>query len=203
MQKQNFMNQANIEYIEKMYQQFKSDPETVDHQWKMFFEGVEFAQTLPGPAGEGSVSEKDFDVSKLIKAYRDYGHLKADLDPLKLQNRETEYFALKNYSLSDQDLDTEFPVSKYMNIHLTKLKDIIQHMENSYCGTITAQLSECRAEVRDWFRAEFEQNKGNFHLTTDEKNPSSNNWPVPNLWKSSFTQGTWEPSDFPSKAETP
>lgn len=171
MQKQNYMNQANIEYIEKMYQQFKSNPETVDHQWKMFFEGVEFAQTLPSlESSQGSgVSAKDFDVSKLIKAYRDYGHLKADLDPLKLGQRETEYFELKNYNLSEKDLDTEYPVSKYMNIHLTKLRDIIQHMENSYCGTLTAQLSECRSEVRDWFRAEFEQNKGNFHLTADEK----------------------------------
>lgn len=170
MQKQNYMNQANIEYIEQMYQQFRQNPEAVDHQWKMFFEGVEFAQTLPpSESGGKSVSGKDFDVSKLIKAYRDYGHLKADLDPLKLQKKDTDFFQLKNYNLSDSDLETEFPVSKYMNIHLTKLKDIVQHLENSYCGTITAQLSECRAEVRDWFRAEFEQNQGNFHLSKDEK----------------------------------
>ncbi|MCB0406980.1 MAG: 2-oxoglutarate dehydrogenase subunit E1, partial [Bdellovibrionales bacterium] len=169
MQKQNYMNRSNLEYIEDLYQQFLQDPSQIDGDWKLFFEGVEFSKSMASSSGQGTLSEKEFDVSQLIKAYRDYGHLKADLDPLKLQKPLNDFFELKKFNLQPSDLELNFSIANSMYLKSTQLKDIIAHLENSYCKTLTAQLSECRAEVRDWFRAEFEQNAGKFQLNDEDR----------------------------------
>lgn len=168
MQKQSFMNRNNLEYVEQLYQQFKQNPEQVDAQWRLFFEGIDFAQNLT-PQQATQLSDKDFDVSKLIKAYRDYGHTQAQLDPLNLQPRNTSYFELGNFNLSPTDLEKDFPFTRALGVESSRLKDIIGHLEKSYCGTLTAQVSECRAEVRDWFRAELERNAGDFSLSNEDR----------------------------------
>ncbi|MBC7459052.1 MAG: hypothetical protein H7235_12280, partial [Bdellovibrionaceae bacterium] len=70
------MNSYNLEYIESLYSQYKKSPDSVQREWKYFFDGLEFAS-------EGSVglSEKELDVYNLINGFRNYGHFEADLDP--------------------------------------------------------------------------------------------------------------------------
>ncbi|NJL26200.1 MAG: hypothetical protein HC902_14280, partial [Calothrix sp. SM1_5_4] len=41
------VNRSNLEYIESLYQTFLNQPEQLEPQWRLFFEGVEFAQQLP------------------------------------------------------------------------------------------------------------------------------------------------------------
>src|SRR4030095_13546295 len=38
-----YISNAEPSYVEALYQQFKSDPSSVDPEWKKFFEGFDFA----------------------------------------------------------------------------------------------------------------------------------------------------------------
>ncbi len=161
------LNRSNLEYIESLYQTFRANPENVDPQWRLFFEGVEFAQKMPG---QSSFSEKELGVYNLIEHYRDYGHLMADLDPLHLSKPRPESFELSHFGLEQKDLDQNFTVATMLGVGTaTKLRDIIAFLEDTYCRTITAQVAECRPEVRDWFRREFENDPSPMNLSVEER----------------------------------
>ena len=179
------VSRSNLEYIETLYQTFRSDPEALEPQWKMFFEGVEFAQNLAGPgtdsrtgtdsqsgvgAGTGAqFATQELSVYNLIEHYRDYGHLKADLDPLKLAPRKEDSFDLATFDLKPGDLDQTFAVGSLLGFEKAKLRDIIAFLEDRYCRTLTAQVAECRPEVRDWFRREFEKDPNPLQLSNEDK----------------------------------
>jgi 2-oxoglutarate dehydrogenase E1 component len=160
------VNRSNLEYIEGLYQTFLENPDALEPQWKMFFEGVEFAQKLPG---QSTFSQNELNVYNLIEHYRDYGHLQAKLDPLGLMPKETSSFDLKNFGLSDADLDQTFGVGALVGLPNAKLRDIIAFLENAYCQTLTSQVAECRPEVRDWFRKEFEKDPHPLNLTAEDR----------------------------------
>ncbi len=159
-----YAQRGHLELIEELYLSFQADPNSVDPQWRTFFEGMEFGQDRPMVEG---LSEKELSVYNLVRFYRDYGHLKANLDPLKLRVRKGEPFELKNFGLGPEDLQTEFKVAERLQLSGRTLENILAHLEASYCGTLTAQLAECRQVVRDWFRREFETS--HFPLAADEK----------------------------------
>ena len=54
MDKFSFLQQANLPYIEEQYQLFLRNPESVEEKWRLFFEGVEFAQRFGGSGGAGA-----------------------------------------------------------------------------------------------------------------------------------------------------
>ncbi len=167
MEKFSYLNRANLEFIESLFEKFKSNPESVGPEWGRFFEGVEFAKELHSPSGEG-FSLNELNVYQLIEHYRNYGHLKAKLDPLGLIPQNGESFNIKNFNLRPEDLEKSFKVASHVGFPQKKLKDIIEHLERSYCGTLTAEVAECPLEVRDWFRNELE-NRDHFKLSKEDK----------------------------------
>ena len=163
MESANYLHRGNLDYIDQLYSQYQAAPTSVDRDWQRFFEGFEFGQAQPS----SQLSEGEMQVYNLIKTYRDYGHLKANLDPLGLRPRLDEPFQLKKFGLSEKDLDKTFHIGSLIGKKQAKLRDIIAHLESCYCGNLTGLLAECREEVRDWFRKEFEQSQ--FQLQHAEK----------------------------------
>lgn len=159
-----YAQRDNLEYIEELYKQYKTNPASLSQEWKRFFEGVEFAQ-------EGSVglSEKELDVYHLITAYRNYGHFEADTDPLTNTPSPSDELALKKFNLSDKDLDQKFQIGNIIGKPNATLREIIAHLRACYCGKLTVQVAEALPEVRNWFIKEFEQNRSNFKLSPQEK----------------------------------
>ena len=158
------MNHQNLEYLESLYNQFKSSPESVGLEWKRFFEGVEFAQD-----GSFGLSEKELDVYHLITAYRNHGHFEADLDPLTNTPAPSDQLRLSNYNLSDKDLDKKFQIGSIVGKPQATLREIIQHLRSVYCGKLTVQCAEAMPEIRNWFIKEFEQNTSTFKFSAETK----------------------------------
>lgn len=139
------------------YQNFKRDPQSVSDDWRLFFEGVEFGQNLP-TAGAG-LSEKEMDVFRLIHAYRDHGHYEAKLNPLTESVKSHPDLQLHNFGLTEADLDQRFAVGRVVGLPDASLREILAHLRASYCGSISAQFSECTPSLRQWFINEMEQNR--------------------------------------------
>jgi 2-oxoglutarate dehydrogenase E1 component len=154
VEKQAFMNRSNVDYVESLYQDFLKNRPAVPPEWQNFFEGYEFALAVGSKTT--SVSAKELDVYKLAVAYRDYGHLKARLDPLEMTAPDEGFFNLKRFSLSEADLDKKHSISAAFGKPGATLRELIGHLERCYCGTLTAQVAECDAAVRDWFHREME-----------------------------------------------
>lgn len=166
MEKFSYLNRNNLEYIEQQYQSFLNDPNSIESEWRLFFEGVEFAQSL---SKDSALSTKEIDVYNLIQYYRDYGHLKANLDPLRIAKPVSDNFDLKNFNLSDKDLNEKFQVGSIVGLPNAPLKDIITKLEKIYCNTLTPHVSGCEPNIRRWFHNEFEQDKPTLQLTPELK----------------------------------
>ena len=85
MEKFTYLSAQNVGYIEDLFQTFLQNPSAVDPEWRMFFEGIEFAKKIGGIGS--ALSGKELKVYDLIRAYRMFGHLKASIDPLALNVR--------------------------------------------------------------------------------------------------------------------
>ncbi len=160
-----YASRGNLEYIEELFQQYKSNPAAVGTDWQKFFEGVEFAQ---GTTGMG-LSEKELDVYHLISAYRNYGHFEADLDPLTNTPAPSDQLSLSRFNLSEKDLDQKFQIGSIVGKPNASLREIMNHLRACYCGKLTVQVAEALPEVRNWFIREFEQDRANFKLNPEEK----------------------------------
>ncbi|MGZ8545401.1 MAG: 2-oxoglutarate dehydrogenase E1 subunit family protein [Flavisolibacter sp.] len=90
-----YITQQHPAYIEGLYQDFVRNPESVDPEFRKFFEGFDFAiahqtnghaETQPpgsGPAVAPGQLEKEFGVYRLIQAYREKAHLVALTTPIR------------------------------------------------------------------------------------------------------------------------
>jgi 2-oxoglutarate dehydrogenase E1 component len=84
--------------------------------------------------------QKQVHVLQLINAYRFSGHLVADIDPLKLDPKaHVPELTLEHYGLGDQDLDTRFNTGSLVGPATATLRDILHHLQQTYCGTIGAE----------------------------------------------------------------
>ena len=167
MEKFSYLSRTNLEYLESLHANYTSNPNSVDPEWRLFFEGMEFAKSGSAPAGEQGLSMSELNVFKLFQAYRDYGYLQAKLNPLKKPTPHP-FFDLKNFGLKSADLEKTYQVSSLVGLPKSKLKDAVATLEKMYCGTASLQVAECRPEVRAWFTKEFEASFST-QLTTEEK----------------------------------
>lgn len=144
------INRANLEYIEQLYTDFKSNPDSLATEWRSFFEGVEFAQE-----GKFGMSDKELSVFQLIQAYRADGHLEANINPLYAP-QTNEQLSLKRFGLSDKDLNAKFQVGSLIGKQGATLADIIAHLRKTYCGTLALQASDASPKEQAWLAEQFE-----------------------------------------------
>src|SRR5579883_3292589 len=113
MERASVANPWNLELIEDLYARWKTDPASVERSWQTFFEGYDLGRETsdaPGGAVDLDAARAQAAVTRLIDAYREYGHYLADLDPLKLTPRRQshELLELSAFGLSETDLDRVF-----------------------------------------------------------------------------------------------
>lgn len=144
------MQLANVTILEKIHAQFLSDPQSVDASWRYFFEGVEFG-------GLGQSDKADIRSFYLIEAYRHFGHLKANLNPIALCSPpKPAELALSRFGLSQTDLRIEFPTFGILSVATAPLEQIIQKLEQIYCGTIAYEYMSAPYEVQCYIQERIE-----------------------------------------------
>lgn len=157
----NGLNSANLDYLEQLYTNFKSAPESVEPQWKSFFEGMEFAQ-----GSKFGMSDKELSVYQLIQAYRHHGHTEADINPLYPAKPNAD-LALKNFNLTDADLKTTFQVGALIGKANATLSDILATLKKTYCGKLALQAGDASLVEQKFFTKEFETSP--VKLTVEDK----------------------------------
>ncbi len=161
-----------LEAIEDLYRTYLENPEAVDISWQQFFAGFELArQNFPEkPTAISSENiDKEFAILNLIHGYRQRGHLFTKTNPVRARRKYLPTLAIENFGLEQRDLDTVFQAGNEIGIGPAKLKDIVAHLDATYCSSIGVEYVYMRKpEVVSWLKERMESTK-NRESYSDEK----------------------------------
>jgi len=176
MDKYSYISNADVGYIDQLYQNYKQDPASVDVTWQKFFEGYDFSSQR-GENGNGhtpavadTLSIKETQVRNLIFQYRSFGHLKSDTNPVRQRRNHNINLDHKGVGLTDADLDTEFDVAAEIRMPRATLRKIIDKLNAVYLGPIGFEYNYIRNdEVRAWMYEKIEKEYYSYNPTIEEK----------------------------------
>ncbi|MES2677689.1 MAG: 2-oxoglutarate dehydrogenase E1 component [Pseudomonadota bacterium] len=97
-------------------------------------------------------------VGNLILAYKRFGHLAANLDPLGLMpKRSVPELTLEFHNISANDLNQEVELSGLLGLKKAKISDIIAKLNHIYKNTIGSQFTYINdTKIKDWLATEVE-----------------------------------------------
>ena len=80
-----YIANADVNYVDDLYQKYQQDHSTVDESWQYFFKGFDFSagkSSVSTTSGKGTLAlnDKELAVYLLIHAYRSRGHLVSKID---------------------------------------------------------------------------------------------------------------------------
>ena len=166
-----YITNSSPAFIENMYKEFVADPESVDIDFRKFFEGFDFAvgngsSLKAATNGNGAASssqknswQRELAVYRLILGYRNKGHLLANTNPIKKRKDRGANVELSFYGLSEADLDTEFEAGKLVGLGTTTLRNIFSHLQSWYASHVGVEFKYISDQRRvDWITHEIERN---------------------------------------------
>lgn len=154
-----FVTNSDISSIEELYRQYTENPGSVDASFASFFKGFDFAMKN-FQSSSGKVISKEFNVINLIHGYRQRGHFFTKTNPVRNRRKYSPTLAIENFGLEESDLETVFEAGSQIGIGPAKLKDIIEHLEATYCQSIGVEyLYVRRPEVVKWLRERMESTR--------------------------------------------
>jgi 2-oxoglutarate dehydrogenase E1 component len=150
-----FVNRANADYIERLYEQYQRDPRSLDEFWQAYFAGFETAGGRGFHPATGAEGEKPraltIGVHNLVHSYRELGHFVAKLDPLGHDRPNHPLLELSQFNISPQDLDRHVGPATFKGPTDGTLRDLIEKLRATYCRTIGVEFTDISDKVqRDW-----------------------------------------------------
>ncbi|MCB1827397.1 MAG: 2-oxoglutarate dehydrogenase E1 component, partial [Coxiellaceae bacterium] len=183
-----YLSGGSAAYVEALYDDYLENPESVSSDWQSYFSSLQnghagdhdvshetIRQTFAALARQPSVatmsvSDKQGNVDALITAYRRFGHLNAQLDPLGSRNPADSRLQLSHHHLSESDLTEIFDTRGLLSTPQASLQEILDALKARYCGSIGVEYSRITDDVeREWLREYLENKLPNLHFDTDAK----------------------------------
>ena len=171
----------NADLLDEKYELWCDDPQSVENDWRAFFEGFELgnaqlkqkgntaAATAATSAEPLSTDEEYLNfrgkVVSLVYNYRTLGHTQAHLNPLDDSGVKNPRLQLSQFGLSEADLDREVSTQFFRNGQKMKLRDMVAALEETYSSCIGVEYMHIsNTEIRNWFRQHVE-NREKFQST--------------------------------------
>ena len=176
-----YIANADTAVISDLYDAYLQDPNSVDTSWQSFFKGFDFHASWSEADGQGTIAvangkidstviQKEMSVISLIKAFRSRGHLLAKTNPVRPRKDRRPRLELKDYALSDADLDTVFQAGNFLGIGAVTLRKIMESLYKIYTGSIGFEYAFIREDdVKDWLRNKIEKEALAFNPSIEEK----------------------------------
>ena len=197
MQRPSCLFSANAPFIEELYEDYLLDPATVSAEWRSYFDDLQegssaerrdvrhsevrarmlAAATAPKSTadrlvrGRDPAAAKQVAVLQLINAYRFRGHRQANLDPLNQYERpvvaelDPEFHGLIN-----ADLDTVFNTGSLQGPDQASLRDILDIVRTTYCGTIGAEYMHIvETSQKRWIQQRLEPSRARPSFASDQR----------------------------------
>lgn len=175
-----YITNSHPAYIERLYQEFIQNPESIDPDMKKFFEGFDFAvangsgaQANLNGASSGTDSGidwmKEIKVYRLILGYRNKGHLLSKTNPIRARKDRGANLELSFFGLSEADMNTVYQAGNLIGLGATTLKNILNHLEKCYASNVGIEFKYISDQKKiDWLTNEMES-KFTQPLSLDKK----------------------------------
>ncbi|AGY91101.1 hypothetical protein SPICUR_00360 [Spiribacter curvatus] len=194
-----YLNGANANFIEALYEKYLADPDAVEPRWRDYFRDLEALDPQSGrdiphspireafeeigrssrrgraqSASDGMdamAAQKQAAVLRLINAYRVRGHQHADTDPLHLRERpQVPDLDPAFHGLTDADLDTAFNTGSLAAPDRLTLREIIDLVQRVYAGKIGSEYMHITDTAQKrWIQERLEKPLARPQLSSDEK----------------------------------
>jgi 2-oxoglutarate dehydrogenase E1 component len=158
MDKVSYVGNADVNAIDHLYTLYRQNPDDVDLGWQKFFEGFDFARTNFEDGGEIPENfKKEFKVLNLINGYRTRGHLFTKTNPVRERRQYSPTLEIENFGLTQEDLAEVFQAGTEVGLGACTLKEIIHHLELTYCQSIGIEYVYMRDPERiEWLKHKIE-----------------------------------------------
>lgn len=198
------LNGANIAYLADLYARWAKDHKSVDPSFDTLFGSLEDeeaavlkdavgaswaprpsiitgeekpapAKGAKGAAAGGLAAEDSLAIARLVRAFREYGHLEAKLDPLGLKEPTArEELDPATYGFAEKDLGRDVYIGSLLSPLLdgpsAKVSDVVDALRGVYCHSIGAEFMYARNhEQREWLRKRLEGDNWQSSVTVDEQ----------------------------------
>lgn len=173
MDKNSPVGSQDIASIETLYQTWLTDNDAVDKSWHHFFSGFDLAlrhfPQKPGMVGMENI-QKEFAILSLIHGYRQRGHLFTRTNPVRQRRQYLPTLDIENFGLSSTDLETVFQAGNEIGIGPAKLKDIIAHLEATYCESVGVEYVYMRdPELISWLKLKMESSRNRQNYSPEKR----------------------------------
>ena len=166
MDNYSFLNAAHTSFFAERYDQYLTDPDSIEPSLRAFFQGFDFgmenllsengvaAQNGAVTISKGEVQaipeslQREFRVVKLIDGYRSRGHLFTKTNPVRERRKYSPTLDIENFGLEQNDLDTVFNAGEILGIGSSTLRQIINHLQSIYCDAIGVEYMYIRNPER-------------------------------------------------------
>ena len=175
-----YITNSSPAFIESLYQDYVKDPNSVDPDYKKFFEGFDFAITNGAPRQNGNSAakqeiaqpaqldsdwKKELGAYRMILGYRNKGHLIAKTNPIRPRKDRGANLNIEFFGFNEQDLDRKFQVGSTIGLGETTLRNIIKHLERCYASHVGIEYKYIGSQEKiDWLTNRLEQD---FHKHLD------------------------------------
>ncbi|MGJ8676674.1 MAG: 2-oxoglutarate dehydrogenase E1 component [Akkermansiaceae bacterium] len=158
----------NADLLDQKYEQWCDDAQSVEEDWKSFFEGFELGTAQVGGnsnsaptatvTGDPASADEEYlnfrgKVVSLVYNYRTLGHTQAHLNPLDASGIRNPRLELSQFGLNDSDLDREVSTQFFRNGQKMKLREMIAALEETYSSYLGVEFMHIfNTEIRNWIR---------------------------------------------------
>ncbi len=182
------LNPLSGEYLEQLYAQYLTSPDDVPEPWRAYFQQQETGAasvglTPPTSGGRGPATlPSDLDnsqlhlarlqerVDQLVRNYRVRGHIRAQIDPLGTVHPRPPEMEPSYYGFTSEDLESPVSTRSLRGTNVQTLRDVIEHLEASYCGAIGIQFMHIDdLQEREWLQRRMEDSHEQKRLSRDEQ----------------------------------
>ena len=184
------LDPSNLIFVEDLLHQWEASPDTVPVEWRNYFERL---QHTPAPSSnavsttvatesDAAYAYKQSRINHLLWAHRSVGYLHANLNPLhgyvtpglqalrESAGGDYRELSLKEFDLSDEDLDVEYYSSPHFTPKRGPLRDIIRKLRDTYCSAIGVEFLHIQdREMRDWIMENIETNNNTPPWSDEQK----------------------------------
>jgi 2-oxoglutarate dehydrogenase E1 component len=113
---------------------------------------------------------KEFAILSLIHGYRQRGHLFTKTNPVRARRKYVPTLDIENFGLSEEDLDKTFQAGKDIGLGPAKLRNIIAHLEETYCRSVGVEYVYMRKpEVVKWLKEKMESTRNSLQFTEEKR----------------------------------
>ena len=159
---------SSPEYVDELYDQWRKDPSSLPDEWQTFFSGFDFAAGTAMPSAEEASDQSK--VAGLIFAYRNVGHIIADVDPLGDGELHDPVFDLETHGLTEEHLDRTYDTGHWGGPKRATLRELITFLRESYCRKIGVEYIHIQdREIRRWLQEHMEPVLNKPEVPNDKK----------------------------------